>query len=69
MKEPLISVVMPVYRVEKYIARYLRSLFDQTMTAEVEFIWEYAHSRENIRVISYERNAVFSVSDAGIRSL
>ena len=33
-----ISVIVPVYNVEKYIERSLRSLFEQTKTNEVEFI-------------------------------
>lgn len=33
-----ISVVVPVYGVEKYIEKSLRSLFDQTKTSAVEFI-------------------------------
>ncbi len=36
--KPLISVITPVYKAEKYIARSLHSLFGQTMTAGVEFI-------------------------------
>lgn len=37
--EPKISVLVPVYGVEKYIGRSVRSLFEQTMTEGVEFIF------------------------------
>ena len=35
----IISVIVPVYGVEKYIERCARSLFEQTMTEGVEFIF------------------------------
>ncbi|MCM1137469.1 MAG: glycosyltransferase family 2 protein [Duncaniella sp.] len=34
-----VSVLVPVYGVEKYIERCARSLFNQTMTDEIEFIF------------------------------
>ena len=34
-----ISVVVPVYGVEKYIERFARSLFNQSMTNNVEFVF------------------------------
>ena len=39
MKNIAISVVVPVYGVERYIERCVRSLFSQTMTEGVEFIF------------------------------
>ena len=30
MKEPLISVIVPVYKVEKYLKRCVKSIIDQT---------------------------------------
>ena len=39
MKEIAISVIVPVYGVERYIERCVRSLFGQTMTEGVEFIF------------------------------
>ena len=39
MKNITISVIVPVYGVEKYIERCVRSLFSQTMTEGVEFIF------------------------------
>lgn len=38
MKNPLVSVISPVYGVEKYMARFARSLLAQTYT-ETEFIF------------------------------
>ena len=37
--KPQISVLVPVYGVERYIGRCVRSLFDQTMKERVEFIF------------------------------
>ena len=34
-----VSVCVPVYGVEKYIERCARSLFEQTMTEGIEFIF------------------------------
>lgn len=34
-----ISVIIPIYGVEKYIERFTRSLFEQSMTENVEFIF------------------------------
>lgn len=34
-----ISIIIPVYNVEKYIERCARSLFEQSMTAGIEFIF------------------------------
>ncbi|MBD5330840.1 MAG: glycosyltransferase [Bacteroides sp.] len=39
MKNIAISVIVPVYGVEKYIERCVRSLFGQTLTDGVEFIF------------------------------
>lgn len=38
-KNILVSVIVPVYGVEKYIERCARSLFEQTMTEGIEFIF------------------------------
>ncbi|MBD5345641.1 MAG: glycosyltransferase family 2 protein [Bacteroides sp.] len=37
--EPKITVLVPIYGVERYIGRCVRSLFEQTMTEDVEFIF------------------------------
>ena len=39
MAEIKVSVIIPVYGVERYIGRCARSLFAQTMTREIEFIF------------------------------
>lgn len=38
MKVPLISIIIPVYNVEAYIARCARSLYEQTYP-HIEYIW------------------------------
>ena len=39
MNKHIISCIIPVYGVEKYIERFARSLFEQTLTENVEFIF------------------------------
>ncbi|MBD5180528.1 MAG: glycosyltransferase family 2 protein, partial [Bacteroidales bacterium] len=39
MEEIKVSVIVPIYGVERYIERCARSLFGQTMTEGVEFIF------------------------------
>ena len=39
MEQPKVSVVIPVYGVEKYIERCARSLFEQTMQEGIEYIF------------------------------
>ena len=66
---PLVSVVIPAYRVEKYIRRCLTSIQEQSL-ADIEIIvvndctpdntmaivWELAHEDKRIKVIDLERN-------------
>lgn len=33
-----VSVIIPIYKVENFMERCARSLFEQTLTEEVEFI-------------------------------
>ena len=35
---PKVSVIVPIYNVEKYIERYVRSLFEQTLD-DIEYIF------------------------------
>ncbi len=69
---PKISVLVPVYGVEKYIGRCARSLFGQTMTEGVEFVFvddctpdrsievlksvAAEYPHVNIRIIRHEQN-------------
>lgn len=39
MMNPKVSVIIPVYNVERYIERCARSLFEQTMSDGIEFIF------------------------------
>ena len=39
MEQPKVSVIIPVYGVEKYIEQCARSLFEQTMQEGIEFIF------------------------------
>lgn len=47
MVTPEISVIIPVYGVEKYIARCAKSLFNQTMTDHVEFLFINDATKDN----------------------
>lgn len=38
MEQPKVSVIIPVYGVEKYIERCARSLFEQTMQEGIEYV-------------------------------
>lgn len=52
MRVPEISVIVPIYGVEKYIARCAESLFNQTMTDEVEFLFIDDATKDNsIRIL------------------
>ena len=42
-----ISVIVPIYGVEKYIARCAESLFTQTMTDNVEFLFINDSTKDN----------------------
>lgn len=44
---PEVSVIIPVYGVEKYIARCAESLFTQTMTDNVEFLFINDSTKDN----------------------
>ena len=46
-KDIILSVLVPVYGVEKYIERYARSLFEQSMTKNVEFVFIDDCSKDN----------------------
>ena len=41
-----VSVIIPVYKVEKYIERCARSLFEQTLSS-IEFIFVNDYSPDN----------------------
>lgn len=47
MTSPEVSVIVPVYGVEKYIARCAESLFNQTMTDNVEFLFINDSTKDN----------------------
>lgn len=51
---PEISVIVPIYGVEKYIARCAESLFCQTMTENVEFLFIDDSTKDNsIQVLQH----------------
>ena len=54
MITPEISVIVPIYGVEKYIARCAESLFSQTMTENVEFLFVDDSTKDNsIQVLQH----------------
>ncbi len=50
--EPLISVLIPVYGVEKYIEQCLKSLFENTISAKCEFIIVNDCTKDNSMLIA-----------------
>lgn len=77
---PLISVIVPVYNVEKYLNRCIDSILNQTFK-QIEIILvddgstdkspiicdEYCDSYENIKVIHKENNRVSAARNDGIK--
>ena len=76
---PLVSIIVPVYKVEKYLKRCVDSLTNQTLR-DIEIILvddgspdscsticdEYAEKDERIKVIHKENGGVSSARNAGI---
>lgn len=80
MKDPKISVIVPVYNVEEYIPRCLDSIVKQTMKEieiicindgstdnSLEILRAYAKQDDRITVIDKENGGVSSARNAGIR--
>ena len=44
-----ISIIVPVYRVEAYVERCVRSLFEQTMSNS--YIWSYPSLPLHLRIV------------------
>ena len=77
---PLISVIVPVYNVEKYLNRCIDSILNQTFK-QIEIIFvddgstdnspiicdEYCNKCENIRVIHKKNNRVAAARNDGIK--
>ncbi len=61
-----VSVIIPIYNVEKYIEKCLRSLFTQTKTDGVEFILVNDCTKDNSIVIAQRVIAEFSGINAKI---
>lgn len=75
----LVSVIIPAYNVEKFIARCLESVLNQTYSnieiiivndgstdKTVEIIQRFSNSHENINLISTTNNGVSSARNTGI---
>ncbi|MDR1494514.1 MAG: glycosyltransferase [Rickettsiales bacterium] len=75
MEKPLVSVIVPVYRVEKYIEKAIQSVCNQTL-ADIEVICvnddsednsikiveKYAKSDDRIRILHHSRNCGVSTA-------
>jgi len=75
-----VSVIVPVYRVEEYLPRCLRSLAEQTILRDIEILLiddgspdrsgaiadEFAEKHENARVIHKQNGGLSSARNAGI---
>ena len=80
VNNPLVSVIVPVYNVEKYLARCIDSILNQTLK-NIEIILvddgstdlspsicdEYSNKYENIKVIHKENNRVSAARNDGIK--
>lgn len=80
MKEPLISIIVPIYNVEKYIEKCVESLVHQNY-ANVEIILvddgspdksgeiaeQYAATNSSIKVIRQKNSGVSEARNAGLR--
>ncbi|MBQ8680486.1 MAG: glycosyltransferase family 2 protein [Treponema sp.] len=60
MWKPLISVLIPVYGVEKYIEQCLESLFENTIAEKCEFIIVNDHTKDNSMQIVYRLKDKYS---------
>ena len=75
-----ISVVIPVYNAEKYLAKCLDSIFIQSGTFEViavndgstdnslNILKQYAAKHSNMKVIDQQNQGIASARNAGIRA-
>ena len=79
MSEPLLSVVIPVYQVEKYIGQCLDSVLAQTYTnldiilvddggtdSSVDICREYQKQDNRIRIISQENGGLSKARNVGV---
>lgn len=79
-KEPLVSVIVPVYNVEKYLRRCLDSVINQTYKkleiilvddgstdGSNEIAQEYSRKDERVRVIKQRNLGVAAARNAGIK--
>lgn len=81
MKKPLVSIIIPVYKVEKYICRCLESIRNQTFTdfevllvndgtpdKSAEICEEYASWDNRFRVFHKENGGVSSARNVGLQN-
>lgn len=79
MSEPLLSVIIPVYQVEKYIRQCLDSVLAQTYTnldiilvddggtdSSVDICREYEEKDKRIRIISQENGGLSKARNVGV---
>ena len=79
MSEPLLSVIIPVYQVEKYIGQCLDSVLAQTYTnldiilvddggtdSSVDICREYGKKDNRIRIISQENGGLSKARNVGV---
>lgn len=79
--DPKISVVLPIYNVEKYLPKCLDSILDQESSVHeiicvndgsydksLEILKEYAAKNDKIKVINKENGGVSSARNAGIEA-
>ena len=78
---PLISVIVPVYNIEKYLSACLNSIIRQTYQnleiicindgstdSSAEILQEYAKKDRRIKIISQENAGLSAARNAGIKA-
>ena len=79
MSKPLVSVLIPVYNVEKYLSRCLESILKQTLTqieiicvndgstdGSLEILEKYQKEDSRIIIINKENGGLPSARNAGL---
>ena len=80
LKKPVVSLIMPVYNVEKYLEKALRSVKNQTFKdfeliivndgstdGSIDIIEKFCNENENFRLINQENQGPSVARNTGIK--